>query len=548
MKTNLLLILFLICAPLLNAKVIKVPQDYTKIQSAITAAVNGDTVLVSEGTYIENLIITKKITVASLYLIDKDTSHISKTVLDGSTFATDSASVILILPGTDSTTVIKGLTIQNGRGTLLTFSILGNPNTYRFGGGIAIIANGGATISTNTIKNNSCKEVTSGVNTGGGGIAIYPDVNLTIGPNPWVIENNTIITNNVSASTGVTGGAGLDISGHGRVINNIIKNNSASGSAIGLGGGIVIYGAPGEQSIELSNNLIKSNSINNWGGGIEMHANAGLGSPVVTLKNNIIASNSAGQSGGGIYVDGGNYSLINNTITSNGGGSNEAIYLEAGAGPLTFRLMNNIIWNPAAGVEFNTTSNVSSSYNCVRDSLAGTGNISANPLFVANDSLYRISNASPCIGAGVLSASIGGSTLLAPTLDFLGNSRPRPSNTKPDLGAIESDLSTGVNEQTVVGFPISFALSQNYPNPFNPSTMINYQLAMNSFVTLRVFDILGRDVATLVNEQRLAGSYSVQWNAERFSSGVYFYKLEAHQKDGGHAASFSETKKLLLLK
>jgi hypothetical protein len=67
----------------------------------------------------------------------------------------------------------------------------------------------------------------------------------------------------------------------------------------------------------------------------------------------------------------------------------------------------------------------------------------------------------------------------------------------------------------------------NYPNPFNPVTVISYQLAVNSFVTLRVYDLLGREVATLLNEETLAGSYSVRWNATNFPSGIYFYRLSA---------------------
>ena len=100
-------------------------------------------------------------------------------------------------------------------------------------------------------------------------------------------------------------------------------------------------------------------------------------------------------------------------------------------------------------------------------------------------------------------------------------------------------IPTGVDERQEQ-IPYRFALEQNYPNPFNPSTIINYQLAMNSHVTLKVYDILGREVATLVNEEKPAGSYSVQWNAGGVASGVYFYKLEA--------GSFSATRRLMLIK
>ena len=85
-----------------------------------------------------------------------------------------------------------------------------------------------------------------------------------------------------------------------------------------------------------------------------------------------------------------------------------------------------------------------------------------------------------------------------------------------------------------------FTLNQNYPNPFNPTTIINYQLAVNNQVTLKIFDLLGREVATLVDERKEAGSYSVQWNASHLSSGIYFYNFKAGQ--------FHETKKMLLEK
>ena len=88
--------------------------------------------------------------------------------------------------------------------------------------------------------------------------------------------------------------------------------------------------------------------------------------------------------------------------------------------------------------------------------------------------------------------------------------------------------------------PSKFSLSQNYPNPFNPTTTISFVIPSRSIVSLRVFDMLGREVSTIVSEELPAGTYSRQWNAGKMSSGVYFYRLQA--------GSFTQTKRLVLLK
>jgi hypothetical protein len=85
-----------------------------------------------------------------------------------------------------------------------------------------------------------------------------------------------------------------------------------------------------------------------------------------------------------------------------------------------------------------------------------------------------------------------------------------------------------------------FTLEQNYPNPFNPSTKISWQSAVGSWQTLKVYDIMGNEVATLVNEYRPAGKYEVEFDASSFTSGVYFYKLQA--------GTFVDTKKMVLIK
>jgi len=88
--------------------------------------------------------------------------------------------------------------------------------------------------------------------------------------------------------------------------------------------------------------------------------------------------------------------------------------------------------------------------------------------------------------------------------------------------------------------PRGYSLSQNYPNPFNPSTVISFSLPWKAFVSLKIFDVLGREVSTIVSEEMPAGSYSRQWNAANMTSGVYFYRLQA--------GAFTETKKLVLLR
>lgn len=90
-----------------------------------------------------------------------------------------------------------------------------------------------------------------------------------------------------------------------------------------------------------------------------------------------------------------------------------------------------------------------------------------------------------------------------------------------------------------------YTLDQNYPNPFNPSTTINFSLAVDSKVSLKVFNVLGQEVASLLNGQMSAGSQKVSFDASSLNSGVYFYRLEANGIDG---QKFSSTKKMILTK
>lgn len=114
------------------------------------------------------------------------------------------------------------------------------------------------------------------------------------------------------------------------------------------------------------------------------------------------------------------------------------------------------------------------------------------------------------------------------------------SNSSPKLWQIilPTSAATSVKDKGLV--PAVFSLGQNYPNPFNPSTVIGYQLAVNSFVTVKVYDLLGREVTRLVNGEESAGNHSIRWDAANFTSGVYFYEL--------NAGSYHSVRKMLLMK
>ena len=114
--------------------------------------------------------------------------------------------------------------------------------------------------------------------------------------------------------------------------------------------------------------------------------------------------------------------------------------------------------------------------------------------------------------------------------------------------AMRSDFVTSISTDRVVQLPTIFSLQQNYPNPFNPSTMIRFQIPQSpftkgdkgGFVMLKIYDLLGREVETLVNEEKPAGSYEVTFDRKNLSSGIYFYKLQS--------GNFVETKRMLMIK
>jgi hypothetical protein len=285
-----------------------------------------------------------------------------------------------------------------------------------------------------------------------------------------------------------------------------------------------------ESAVRFINNLIEQNHSTDYGGILFLRNDSDSVNAVII--NNTIANNICAQ--GAVIPYGSSTSFINNIIYGNEP-SQVYFYVTSSAG-----FYNCLI---EGGQEGFTGEVFTGAYeNC----------IDVDPLFVSSND-YHLQNTSFCIGAAIDSIQIGALWFYCPPNDFEGNPRPNPSGSMPDIGAFESPLANpdpvGV-EENLNSHPTEYALSQNYPNPFNPTTTIKYSVPELSFVTIKIYDVLGSEVATLINEEEPAGTYELNWNANNISSGVsakggyasgvYLYRLQA--------GNYVETKKMILIK
>lgn len=604
----------------------RVPQQYPTIQAGINASVHGDTVLVSEGTYFENIKYRgKRIIVASSYLLDQDTSHISRTIIDGSQ-GVDTGSVVCFVSGEDTNSVLCGFTVRGGYGTyipawdegdgggvflwqsggrLVRNIITGNhveaPNAW--GGGVSItgLTNVGQTLimEDNIVTRNTVTGYgASAASAYGGGVAVYQSqfrlvgnvfeydssralsgagaggvlVGLTADNQQAGVIASNVFRRNVSAGDSTSRSSGLFLSFTGatiiednlfednivtslysvayggaiyvadpsatspekRITRNVIRRNRVTNSLrYAYGGAMYVQGA----HVSVAENLIQDNisqaGIYSLGGGIYGTRWAG------TIENNIISGNTGTYGGGIAHIGdpppGVTQAVMHNTVCRNVAEFGGGFY---GGSNTTSILLGNIFWDDSSSTgEIQTSGTVELHYSNIEGGwIGGTGNINVNPMF--SDSLYRISGQSPCVAAGTDSMQIGGVWYRAPGNDFFENPRPRPVGTRPDIGAHEFQTTTGV--ENISDVPTTFSLSQNYPNPFNPTTVIEFRVKSPELTTLRVFDVLGREVATLVNEVKSPGWHQVEFDASRVASGVYLYRLES----GG----FSAARKLIVVR
>jgi hypothetical protein len=274
-------------------------------------------------------------------------------------------------------------------------------------------------------------------------------------------------------------------------------------------------------------------------------------------------STGSGSSGGAGVSNFAEVSFVNCTFANNKSGSGGGIQLRRGS---IVTAVNNILWgNHPDQIALNAVNDTSecilySYYNDIQfgvdsihisDSVSvinwGNGNMDSDPLFVDtlnND--FHLQDVSPCIAAGIDSIEIAGIWYYCPVTDIEGNARPNPDGTMPDMGAYESQYPVRVSNQDSE-LPTEYALYPNYPNPFNPVTTISYCVPVKSYISLKVFNVLGRELLSLVDAEQSAGRYQVKFNAVNLASGVYFYRLEA-APGGGQAGSYTETRKMILLR
>jgi photosystem II stability/assembly factor-like uncharacterized protein len=174
-----------------------------------------------------------------------------------------------------------------------------------------------------------------------------------------------------------------------------------------------------------------------------------------------------------------------------------------------------------------------------RSAVKDSHSISMSPIFITHPMHIDTTNSTSNALEGK------GTPITGILTDFEGQKR---NSTTPDIGADEFERVGSGFAKDGSRVPDIFALLQNYPNPFNPSTTIEFQLPAEGYAKLTVYNLIGQEVVTLVNEKLSAGTYRCNWDARNLPSGVYFYRLVANAISSGQAGSFVETKKLMLLK
>jgi hypothetical protein len=568
-KLTLIISAILITANMLLGQIINIPDDYPTIQHGIDFATAGDTILVSDGIYYENInfLGKKPLMVASGFLMDGDTSHISNTIINGSQPVNpDIGSVVTFESGEDTTSVLCGFTITGGTGTM-------EPSyDMRMGGGIHIKYAGGKLLN-NYVRDNT---VTHSGAVAGGGMQLGGPVTVI----PWVVlRGNRIFNNKVVSTSNFVGGGGVICYYNLIMENNNISNNEISGHQFVGGGGMVCYGEFGPIELRINhntfthnkaitdngayvntgtgggirfdencwgtinNNIISFNSIqvpemcrsygpgvhiegiytnsfvfgnniiegnsstaqNSWGGGLSLISSGGV------YQNNVIRNNNA-YHGGGVSIlnpfsANVTATLINNTITGNDAGG---LYLFGSK----VVVINSILYNntPSGTAINSVSSNLEVRYSDVEDvtTWPGEGNVLCDPQFLSDG--YHLEHSCMLLDKGISSIEIGGITYNCPSYDIDGDVRPFAGGV-PEIGADELRTAAGTEEHRTAKLTI-------FPNPASDRISI-ISPALTGNTCLSIFTITGQQVVA-----KIISGFENQLEISNLPPGVYFVRLQ----------------------
>lgn len=549
-STRLVLLVLLLNLPAL-ALIRNVPAEYNTVQDGILACSNGDTLLVADGRYVENLDYRgRNIVVASHFLLDGDVNHILETILDGSQPAnTDTGSVVRIISGEDSTTALIGFTITGGTGTKFRDQ---DDNLFYVEGGGIIIENSYPLIAHNLIVDNEATRTVPGAQSSGGGGIRY-------GYCAPRIHNNVILRN-----AGKYGGGVVGFFADGDIRNNVVAENSGGNA---YGGGGLWFGGAGHTNTVINNTIVGNESVQS-GGGIRLFAGVLNGHGNIVWGNNANSgSDQVGGSAGNIHLD---YSCVEGGLNGTG---NIDSYPQFSAQNLYIDPTSPCINTGNPDAEWNDTDNSRNDIGCYGGPTAseypdfggpkirlpaeffnfmgfpregdviaynrGTSLLHIDSISFVERQWFSLINYPEVIGpvtnmAISLLSMNGGDVPVRDTMLVYHND----ANSENPMRIVILDEGTPADDIPLL--PSEFSLHPAYPNPFNPSTTISFALPTEQFVSIKITDIQGRQVAELLNSKLSAGEHSVQWNASSFASGTYFAVL--------HSGKWQAQTKLTLLK
>ena len=540
------MLISILCVICVNGwcSVINIPADYPSVQQGLNAAAEDDTVLVADGTYYENLKFPPiNLTLASHFILDGDSSHISGTILDGSQPSNpDSASVILMNGGQDSSTCVLGFTLTAGKGT--RNSVLYPGFDIHYGGGCALYQASPVIMFNHFVLDSACF---------GSGIYLGPGTDA-------LLQNNEFNQNHSPGGNGAIYGDSCSA----KIIGNEIHYNSAfafaglaffhcdtvlianndvdHNTAVHTIAGVLVDG-----NYILTGNTISDHSTSDpWGAG-------GVGLSIaeanVTILNNQFLRNTNGFFYGALEITTGSSGIISaNVFQDNASNMGAGLVLWGGSYSVSYNQFINNHDDQYGVVFIGLQAYVNMDHNTIIGSTNGTsrasGIITQMPIEIHDNNIFG--NSPPAVAPD---------TLCPYAIDATNNwwgdpSGPYHPTLNPNgLGDTVGDnvlfdpwltSYVGVQNISADNHPSEFRLYPAFPDPFNAATVLSFQLPVARHVGFEIYDVSGRRVARLMDGWRQAGRHEVTFDGTGLASGVYIYWLEAGE--------FEASGKMVLLK